>query len=82
MTQRNIRNTGTKRSKQVKQSKQRFKFISETISELKKVVWLSRREVAYLSALVIIVSLAMGLFLGFIDLGFTKLVNSVFLGGG
>lgn len=72
MTQRNIT---------AKQGRQRFRFISETIAELKKVVWLSRREVTYLTALVIIVSAAMGILLGFIDFGFTKLVNNVFLGG-
>ncbi len=72
MTQRNIT---------AKRSRQRFRFISETIAELKKVVWLSRREVTYLTVLVIIVSVVMGIFLGFIDFGFTKLVNNVFLGG-
>jgi preprotein translocase SecE subunit len=58
----------------------RFRFIGETIAELRKVVWLSRREVAYLSALVLVVSLAAGLVLGAIDYGFSNLVESVFLG--
>ena len=57
----------------------RFRFIGETITELRKVVWLSRREVIYLSALVLIVSLAAGLVLGAIDYGFTGLVEKVFL---
>ena len=57
----------------------RFRFIGETIAELRKVVWLSRREVIYLSALVLIVSIAAGLVLGAIDYGFTGLVEKVFL---
>ena len=64
-----------------KRSGPRFRFISETIAELKKVVWLSRREAAYLSALVLLVSITMGLILGVIDFGFTKLVNNLFTGG-
>ena len=59
----------------------RFGFIKETISELKKVVWLSRREVAYLTFLVLIVAVISGLVLGAVDYGFTQLVNEVFLGG-
>ncbi len=58
----------------------RFRFITETIAELKKVVWLSRREVAYLSALVLVVSLVAGVVLGAIDYGFSNLVEKVFLG--
>ncbi len=58
----------------------RFRFISEIIAELKKVVWLTRREAAYLTLLVLIISIAMGIFLGAIDFGFTNLVNKLFLG--
>ncbi len=64
-----------------KRSAPRFRFISETIAELRKVVWLSRRELAYLTTLVLIVSISVGIVLGVIDYGFSKLVNSVFLGG-
>ena len=58
----------------------RFRFIVETIAELRKVVWLSRREVIYLSTLVLIVSVAAGLVLGAVDYGFTGLVEKIFLG--
>ena len=58
----------------------RFRFIGETIAELRKVVWLSRREVVYLSALVLVVSVAAGLILGALDYGFTGLVEKVLLG--
>ena len=64
-----------------KKSRPRFRFISETIAELKKVVWLTRREAAYLTGLVLIVSIIMGIFLGVIDYGFTRLVNDIFVGG-
>lgn len=63
-----------------KQSGPRFKFISDTIAELKKVVWLSRREVVYLTGLVLLVVLIVGAFLGVIDFGFAQLINRVFLG--
>ena len=50
-------------------------------AELKKVVWLSRREVAYLTVVVIIVAGVAGLVLGGVDRGFGSLVNNFFLGG-
>jgi len=65
----------------VKRVTSRFRFIGEIIAELKKVVWLSRREAAYLTTLVLIVAIIMGLFLGALDYGFTQLVDKVFLGG-
>ena len=71
----------TYRSATAKRSAPRFRFISETIAELKKVVWLTRRETAYLTVLVLVVSIAMGIFLGVLDFGFTKLVDNVFLSG-
>ena len=71
----------TYRATTAKRSGPRFRLISETIAELKKVVWLTRREAAYLTALVLIVSVTMGIILGVLDFGFTKLVNDVFLGG-
>lgn len=58
----------------------RLKFIGEIITELKKVVWLSRREVLYLSTLVLVISVAAGLVLGAIDYGFAALVEDVFVG--
>ncbi len=63
-----------------KRSGSKFRFIGETIGELRKVVWLSRREAAYLSVLVLIVAITAGIFLGAIDYGFTGLVEKIFLG--
>jgi preprotein translocase SecE subunit len=56
--------------------------ISDIISEMKKVTWLSRRELIYLTGLVLLVTIIMALLLGVLDFGFTKLVNDVFIGGG
>ena len=64
--------TTTKRS--------RFRLIGETIAELKKVVWLTRREAAYLTFLVLIVAIIVGIILGAFDYSFTRLVDEFFLG--
>ena len=69
------------RSAAARQNSQRFSFISETITELKKVVWLSRREIVYLTTLVLIVTVVVGIVLGVIDFGFSQLVNTFFLPG-
>ena len=64
-----------------KRSGSRFRFIGETIAELKKVVWLSRREAIYLTGLVLVAAIAAGILLGAFDFGFAQLVNKLFLGG-
>ena len=63
-----------------KRSGSRFRFISETAAELKKVVWLTRREATYLTVLVLIVAITAGLVLGALDYGFTSLVDNLFIG--
>jgi len=55
-------------------------YFREVIGELKKVVWPTREEMRRLTIMVIIITIAIGLFLGAIDLGFTRLVD-LFLGG-
>ena len=59
----------------------RFGYIREIISELRKVVWLTRREVAYLTGMVLIVTAIFAIILGSLDYGFTQLVDKVFMGG-
>jgi preprotein translocase SecE subunit len=59
----------------------RFRFIGDIIAELKKVVWLSRREAIYLTILVMIISIAAGVILGAFDYGFSQLFNKVFFAG-
>ena len=58
-----------------------FSYIAEIVNELKKVVWLSRREAAYLTVLVLIISICAGIILGALDYGFTELVDRLFVGG-
>lgn len=58
-----------------------FSYIGEIVTELKKVVWLTRREVAYLTVLVIIVTVCTGIVLGALDFGFSELVSKVFMAG-
>ena len=57
-----------------------FNYVGEIVNELKKVVWLTRREVAYLTVLVLIVSILTGIVLGALDYGFTGLIDKIFLG--
>jgi preprotein translocase subunit SecE len=61
--------------------RKRFRFIGDIIAELKKVVWLTKREAAYLTFLVLVVTITVGLILGAFDYGFTRLVDKFFLGG-
>ncbi len=52
-------------------------FFSDTVAEMKKVTWLSRRDVAYLTGLVLIVAIVAGIVLGLVDLGFTQLIRVI-----
>lgn len=63
------------------QRKARFRFFGETTSEMRKVVWPSRRDAINLTIIVIIVSVAVGLVLGLIDLGFGRLIRALLVGG-
>jgi preprotein translocase subunit SecE len=57
-----------------------FNYISEIVNELKKVVWLTRREVVYLTGMVLLVTIIAGIILGALDFGFSTLVEKVFIG--
>ncbi len=50
-------------------------YFSDTVAELKKVTWLSRRDLAYLSGLVLLVTAAVGVVLGLIDWGFSEFIK-------
>lgn len=52
-------------------------FLKEVKDELRKVVWPTRDEVIRLTAVVIIVSLIVGIYLGGIDLMLTKILALV-----
>ncbi len=70
----------THQAASAKSTGSRFKYVGEIISELKKVVWLTRREATYLTVLVIIVSIAAGIILGLVDYGFAGLIDKIVLG--
>ena len=54
-------------------------FVREVMGELRRVTWPTRDETMRLTLMVIAVSAAVGIFLGAIDMGFTRLF-SVLLG--
>jgi preprotein translocase subunit SecE len=56
------------------------KFLRDTYSELRKVVWPTRQEATKLTGIVIAVSVAIGIMLGAIDFIFFWMVNTVILG--
>jgi len=57
-----------------------FKLFGNVIAELKKVTWLSRREAIYLTGLVLLVAVIVGLILGGIDWIFSLLIEKIFIG--
>ena len=75
-----LKHKGMKRQPIVgRQARPRFKFIRETVAELRKVVWPTRKQATNLTVIIIIVALFVGLILGLIDFGFAGLVNEVLL---
>lgn len=52
-------------------------FLKEVRVELSKVVWPTRDQTIQLTIVVILVTLAVGFFIGGIDLGLTKLLNLI-----
>ncbi len=54
-------------------------FLRETASELRKSVWPSREETARLTVIVLVLSIAMGFFLGLLDRVFAELFTRVIL---
>jgi preprotein translocase subunit SecE len=52
-------------------------FLKETRDELQKVVWPTRDEIIRLTAVVIIVSLGVGIYLGGADFILTKLIELI-----
>jgi preprotein translocase subunit SecE len=59
------------------QGKQRFSFIGEIISELRKVVWPTRQEATYLTTIVIVVTVVVAIILWVIDVGFSEVMNVI-----
>jgi len=65
-------------SRQTQVSKNRFGNISRSIkeiyAELGRVTWPTKEETARLSIIVVSISIVIGLFLGVIDLAFSKII--------
>ena len=61
------------------QAPSRFKFVGETIAELKKVVWPTRQEATYLTTIVVAATAAVALVLWLIDTGFSELMSLILL---
>ena len=70
-----------KRQVAAKQRKRRFGYIRDIVSELRKVVWPTRRDATNLTVLVVVISLAVGVILGGLDLVFSRVVSVLLLGG-
>ncbi|MBU2009760.1 MAG: preprotein translocase subunit SecE [Chloroflexi bacterium] len=56
----------------------RFRFVPETVAELRKAVWPTPREAARLTLMVIAVAASVGVALGGIDYAFTQMVRLLF----
>ena len=54
-------------------------WLEEIVSELKKVTWPTRDETIYLTTVVIIVAVAVGIVLGLVDIFFNWLIDQLLL---
>jgi len=54
-----------------------FRFVGETVSELRRVTWPNREETTRLTIMVISVAVAIGIFLGLVDLVFSRIFDLV-----
>jgi len=63
------------------EEKKRGGFVGGIVAELKKVTWLSWNEALRLTALVLAVSIAVGLVLGGLDYLLSEAVKKFFVGG-
>lgn len=58
-----------------KQASTRGKLIGEVIAEIKKITWLSRREILNLTVMVLIVTIVLAIILGVLDYGLSYLIQ-------
>ena len=54
-----------------------LRFVGETLSELRRVTWPTRHETMRLTIMVMAVSAAVGVFLGLVDLGFSRAMDVI-----
>ena len=57
------------------QGQQAIRFLGEAITEAKKVVWPTRKETIQMTMIVFILVVIMAIFLAFIDIGFSYIIN-------
>jgi len=62
----------------VKQPNFQQRYITETIGELRKVTWPTRREATNLTVIVLAVTLAVGMYLGLADYIFSRFIALLF----
>jgi preprotein translocase subunit SecE len=62
------------------EKKQSFAFFRNIIADLKKVTWPTPREAIYLTGIVLLVSIVIGLVLGGLDWVLAWVVNNTLLG--
>ena len=62
-----------------KNNKQRFAFVRSVIVELKKVAWPSRQESTRLTFIVLLVTVALAVALGFVDFAFSEFADAVLI---
>jgi preprotein translocase subunit SecE len=79
-----VRTGGRRPQKDTRESRGRFAFlrprwVEDIISELRKVTWPTREDTWNLTLVVIIVSAAVGLFLGGVDMFFNWLIDNTLL---
>lgn len=58
-----------------KPASNRLRLVNDIIAEIKKVTWLTRREIINLTAMVLVVTIVVGLLIGGIDYGFAYLIE-------
>ncbi|CCH50518.1 preprotein translocase subunit SecE [Pseudodesulfovibrio piezophilus] len=57
--------------------KEFVEFFEESKVEIKKVVWPTRKEIVTTSVAVLVVSIVIALYLGLVDLAFSKFVEAI-----
>ncbi len=57
------------------QGQQSFGFLKEAITEAKKVVWPTRKETIQMTLIVFVLVVIMAIFLAFIDIAFSYIIN-------
>jgi len=67
----------SKQAPRLKKFVSMINFVRESITEFKKVQWPTKKQAARLTAIVIGVSLIVGIYVGVLDLGFKELLAQV-----